>query len=480
MTWSDAPLSRAQLSDAQLSKAELSKAELSKAERFADLVDGPQLSQRPAAGEAADHLALVSALRSLDFDVRPSELTRIRQRQRLVAMAAVRPTTVAESAEAGRHRARHAAAHSVQAADPAGLLTRLRRFTAHRRLVAGLAGLGVIVAALGVLALFAQSAIPGDTLYTLKRGTEQARLALAGSEQEEGRVLLGLASTRMEEIVLLLAEPAQVSLSGSGVQAAAADTAAIADLLIATMETMDRQTTDGTSALTTAAVDAADLPTLQFIGQWGVDQFSTLDRMGERMPQDAQPRADESKDLLQRVVQRLENLARYISCTCQEVSASDDLGPLPCPICAESEGSGSPSAARTTSGSGGASTSSSPGASATAPLPPDPSTRQPRPPGTSTAPEPVPEPAPGPAPGPEPSRQPRPSAEPSLSPVPFPIPVPPPLPPAPSAPENPPAPPAPPPESGGSNEGDPCVLIGFLGIEIPGIIIGGVCVGLGG
>ena len=347
---------------------------LSAVERFAEHTEGHHLAQRPASGETADLLAVVSALRTLDFDVRPSELSRIRQRQRLVAMAAVRPSPVACPADAGRHRARHSAGHAAQIGASAGPLAWIRRLTPRRRVVAGLAGLSVLVAALGVLALFAQTAIPGDTLYALKRGTEQARLVLAGSEQDEGRVLLSLASTRMEEIVQLLDEPSDVSVTGSGVQAADADGAAIAELLIATMETMDVETTGGTSALTTVAVQQADLPTLQFIGQWGVDQFMILDRMSGRMPEDARPQADESKDLLQRVVQRLETLAESINCACSQAVSSDDLGPLPCRPCAESEDSGAPSAARPTSGSGGTSTPSNPGAS-TPTVAPDTSTR---------------------------------------------------------------------------------------------------------
>jgi len=458
-----------------LSESPLSAAPLSGVERFAEHVDGHHPSQRPASGETADLLALVSALRTLDFDVRPSELTRIRQRQRLVAMAAVRPSSVATPADSGRHRARHAA----QVSGWAGPLARLARLTPRRRLLTGLAGLSVLVAALGVLALFAQNAIPGDTLYALKRGTEQARLVLAGSEQEEGRVLLSLASTRMEEIVHLLDEPAAMSVAGSGVQAADGGGAAIAGLLIATMETMDAQTAGGTTALTTAAVDQADLPTLQFIGQWGVDQFTTLDRMSERMPEDARPRAGESKDLLRRVVQRLEILAESISCECSETASLDDLGPLPCATCTESEDTGSPSATRPTSGSGGASTPSTSGASTTPAVPPDTSTRETDPP-VAPAPEPAPGPQPGPSPSPGPGPDPRPSPSPNPNPLPIPIPVPIPipLPPEPSGPGTPPDP-VPPPESG-PDEGDPCVLIGFLGIEIPGIIIGGVCVGLGG
>ncbi|MEJ7771236.1 MAG: DUF5667 domain-containing protein [Geodermatophilaceae bacterium] len=439
---------------------------MSDVERFAELVD-PHPRSSGAAGEAGPLLALVSTLREMDFDVSPSEPTRDRQRQRLVAMAAVRAHDTDEAAEAGRHRAQHSQPESRLGRGD-GLLAWLRQGTSGRRLIAGTAGLSVVVATLGILAFLAQSAIPGDTLYALKRGTEQARLVLAGSERAEGQVLLGLASTRLEELVALLEEPVTPSVSGSGVLAA--DNGAVAELLMGTMDTMDRQTAAGTNVLTTAAIDEGRLPTLQFIGNWGIDQFTALDGLTQQMPQEARTRAAGSKDLLQRVVQRLELLAAGIGCDTTAEPSSDDLGPLPTPRCPDPANSASPSAAAPTSGSSGTNvpesssgqTSTSTSSSA-APRPPA------DPPATSTpaAPPPVPR---------EPTAS---QPNPNPRPIPIPIPIPVPIPTQSTSLGEPPQQPPPPPVPG-PDEGQPCVLIGFLGIEIPGIIIGGICIGLGG
>jgi len=407
------------------------------ADRFAELIEArppasPAATDRRAdrsdyhAGETGELVALVSALRELDFEIALNEMTRGRQRQRLVAMAAVRTIEATGSVHAGRHRAMHAEDGAAPVGALAALVARVRQAQSGRRVIAAVAGLSVVVAVLGVLALPAQNAIPGDTLYALKRGTEQARLALTGGEQNQGEVLLGYASTRLDELDHLLDEPVGLAATGSGTQAAGGEP--VAELLVDTMETMDWQTTAGTSAMTTAAVDDAEVEILSFVGEWGIAQFQTLDDLSARMPEPARERAEASKELLEEIVQRLDGLAQTIDCDCLgEQARVDALGPLPCPNCADS----SPT------------TSNSPGTPPSASGPADPGPA-PLPPPEQTVPEPPPPAVP---------------AEPG---VPIP-PVEPPIPPPP--------PPPPPPQV----EGSQCLI----GVEI-GIIVGGICVPLPG
>ncbi len=446
------------------------------ADSFAQLVDsGSVLSDELPDRDSAELISLVSVLRELDFEIGPSEMTLERQRQRLVAMAAVRTPEFSEPAVPGRHRAQPGVAPEPRGGLWAAFSARLHEAGSGRRLVAGIAGLSVIVATLGILALIAQSAIPGDTLYALKRGTEQARLALAGGEQAQGRVLLGFASTRLLEIEQLLDEPVAMRATGSGVHAADADS--MTGLLITTMDTMDLQTAQGSRALTTAAVEAGSLPVLQFVGTWGIDQFASLDALADRMPDQARTRATESKNLLQRVVNRLEDLAQGIGCQRTDEPPTDDIGPLPSPSCSQSYPDGSPTAAGPGSG---ASASPIPPSSA-----PGPTASNPDPSQTSNAPTQGPSAAPGPSgqpslpttnpvPLPDPNPLPTQSNPPTYNPPPY---NPPPYN---SPPTSSPTTPPPPEAEPSPAEGDSCVLIGFLGIRIPGIIIGGVCVGLGG
>lgn len=81
--------------------------------------------------------------------------------------------------------------------------TGLRKFTPRsrlsRRLAVGGLTVGVAAGALGGVAAASTDALPGDTLYGLKRGMEDLRLDLAGSDASRGKVYLDLAATRMQE-----------------------------------------------------------------------------------------------------------------------------------------------------------------------------------------------------------------------------------------------------------------------------------------
>jgi hypothetical protein len=74
-----------------------------------------------------------------------------------------------------------------------------RRSRWSRRLAVG--GLSVVVAAgaFGGVAAASTDALPGDTLYSLKRGMEDMRLTLADDESDRGEVYLDLASVRLQE-----------------------------------------------------------------------------------------------------------------------------------------------------------------------------------------------------------------------------------------------------------------------------------------
>ncbi|MGW3244929.1 DUF5667 domain-containing protein [Streptomyces sp. NPDC001070] len=68
-----------------------------------------------------------------------------------------------------------------------------------RRLAAGGLSVGVAAGALGGVAAASTNALPGDTLYGLKRGMEDMRLNLADDDADRGKVYLDLASTRLQE-----------------------------------------------------------------------------------------------------------------------------------------------------------------------------------------------------------------------------------------------------------------------------------------
>ncbi|MDQ0811957.1 hypothetical protein QFZ63_003671 [Streptomyces sp. B3I7] len=82
----------------------------------------------------------------------------------------------------------------------AGPLGRLRpRTRLAKGLTAGGLGLGVAAASFGGVAAASTDALPGDSLYGLKRGIEDVRLDLADGDSDRGRVYLDQASTRLSE-----------------------------------------------------------------------------------------------------------------------------------------------------------------------------------------------------------------------------------------------------------------------------------------
>ncbi len=73
-----------------------------------------------------------------------------------------------------------------------------------RRLAAGGLTVGVAAGAFGGVAAASTNALPGDTLYGLKRGMEDLRLGMAGDDADRGSLLLGMATTRMQEAQRLM------------------------------------------------------------------------------------------------------------------------------------------------------------------------------------------------------------------------------------------------------------------------------------
>ncbi len=104
---------------------------------------------------------------------------------------------------------------SLSPAPPAGPATAAGRTPAHRargglraprprtrwsrRLAAGGLTVGVAAGAFSGVAAASTNALPGDTLYGLKRGMEDLRLGMAGDDADRGTLLLGMAGTRLQE-----------------------------------------------------------------------------------------------------------------------------------------------------------------------------------------------------------------------------------------------------------------------------------------
>ncbi len=235
-------------------------------------------------------------------------------------------------------------------ARPAGLADRLTRPPAGPRTTAGPAPVRrartraavIIGVAAGTLALSGMSAasgdaLPGDPLYSVKRSTERAQLALASSDMSRGQLYLAFARTRLTE--------AQASRLGAAE-------------LIDVLNDMDSETRQGVRLLSSSAVDRRDPAALDwvdtFVGRQQQDIGLILDSArGDAVRGDARDRATRSRALLDLIGQRIGLLRKSLSCG-NAGNGMDALGPVPAPCAAAAPRAGQPAGDTSTSPRSGA------------------------------------------------------------------------------------------------------------------------------
>jgi len=143
-------------------------------------------------------LELAGELRALPRPELDPEVKTVQRAQLVAAFEAMlREDTAGGTADPPVPEQRGRRAHG---APRASALSRLRpRSRLAKGLTAGGISVGVAAGALGGVAAASSDALPGDTLYGLKRGIEDVKLTLADGNDERGRVYLDHASTRLSE-----------------------------------------------------------------------------------------------------------------------------------------------------------------------------------------------------------------------------------------------------------------------------------------
>ncbi|WP_130798913.1 DUF5667 domain-containing protein [Streptomyces otsuchiensis] len=180
-----------------------------RANAFAEALDEPRLgeasadrtTERPDAATddaaQAELLSVVGELRSLPQPELSEDTKTVHRAQLIAAMQNAYGGAGGGERVPEQRGTRRKGAHRASAA---GAFARLRpksRLT--KGLAAGGLGLGVAAGAFGGAAAASTNALPGDTLYGLKRGMEDLRLDFAGSDADRGGVHLDKASTRLGE-----------------------------------------------------------------------------------------------------------------------------------------------------------------------------------------------------------------------------------------------------------------------------------------
>ncbi len=172
----------------------------------------------------------------------------LRERLILAAETALAPDTAEQSA------VRHAPA--------------IRRSPRERRIVAAVGGFA-IVSATASMAVAAQSALPGDTLYPLKRVMENAQTGVQPDADAKGATLLDNAAGRLDEVN---------ALSRSGEDAEAIAT---------TLEDFVQQATEASDLLLGDYASTGHASSIEELRSFTADSMGALTTLQDLVPDDA-------------------------------------------------------------------------------------------------------------------------------------------------------------------------------------------------
>lgn len=229
--------------------------------------------------EQAQLLALADGLRELPRPGLDPEVRTVQRAQLVAAMeAAVAEGTVGAGDGAGDRRLpRQRAAHQSRGAHRATGLGALGRLRPASRLGRGLAAgglsVGVAASALGGVAAASTDALPGDTLYGLKRGMEDLRLNLADDDADRGRLYLDHASTRLREARRLMEMD----------RAGALDHEALAEIRRA-LSGVTHDASEGHRLLSAAYERDGRIGVMQSLSSFAVDHRSRWAELRDRLP----------------------------------------------------------------------------------------------------------------------------------------------------------------------------------------------------
>jgi hypothetical protein len=243
-----------------------------RAEEFAAAVDhrAADASGSPAhADEYAEFVALVSELRDIEQPLlRPDFAADLRER--LMSEA---PDALAEGAATPRSR-RDATVVSFPASP-------------RRRTASVVAAAAIVLGSTAGVAAASQSALPGETLYPVKRGIEQLELSVNRSDHGKGSEYLDQASTRLDEVVDLTV--------------AHADDPSTPGLVRDTLEDFASQADDGANALMQSYREDGDASSIAELRQFADQSAQRLDALTGSIPSEATDALANAADALSRL-----------------------------------------------------------------------------------------------------------------------------------------------------------------------------------
>ena len=278
------------------------------AERFAQLLDETNGGRRHhARGHTDEQLAELVAIGHTLSAVRPAVQVdpEFRSGLRAMLVATAERDGIGETASTETAPGVHAAVREPRRRTMLGTGSAARRIRARGAIV-----LGVAAGALAVSGISAASenAVPGDALYGVKRSTERAQLAMAGSDVTRGQLSLSFARTRLAEAAALDGDH-----PGFGT----------------VLDDMDRDTLQGVRLLTGSAMARKDAGPLAVVDRFVAGQRRVLAPAVDRLNAVNRDRALISLNLLDDIHQRSAALRATLECTTGKPAGTDTLGPKP-------------------------------------------------------------------------------------------------------------------------------------------------------
>ena len=271
-----------------------------RAERFAELLDETSGRRHHSHGTADEQLAELVAighrLSATPIRVQAEPDFRVDLRAMLVA-----------AAERDGIGAAAVSAVETEPGSHSGVRRSLsssgRRIRARSAIVIGVAAGAMAVSGISAAS---ENASPGDALYGVKRSTERAQLAMAGSDDTRGQLSLDFARTRLAEAAAMRG-----------------DDPAFGRVL----NDMDADTKKGVRLLTGSAVTRSQPAELTTVDGFVSRQRHTLQPVLERLSPANEERALESVALLDDVHDRTASLRAGLACPTRVRVGADALGP---------------------------------------------------------------------------------------------------------------------------------------------------------
>lgn len=266
-------------------------------------------------GEASPQPTLLSVARRLTALPRPglSTGTKREQRAQLIAALESAPAPRGERLP-GQRPQRQGQSRTSRATAPGGALGRLRpRSRLSKGLAAGGLTMGVAAGALGGVAAASSDALPGDTLYGLKRGMEDLRLDLTSSDADRGRVYLDHAATRLNEARRLM-ERGRSGPLGEG---------DLADIRSALLSMRD-DAAAGHRLLRQAYEADGSMDPIESLSSFSEDYLEAWTRLRDKLPPELRDVSDEVSEVFDAIEEEVAPLRGALS---QEPEAASTASP---------------------------------------------------------------------------------------------------------------------------------------------------------